>query len=264
MRIPRVLASASIELLMTASLAFTQATRPPTTPAKPGQTFPDELVRTGETLFVQHCAFCHGRDTGGGESGPDLTRSKLVADDIGGNQIGPVVRNGRNNMPRFTVTDQELLGLTAFIRTQKNIAESQKGGRKGVDEKDLVTGNIDKGKEYFNGTGKCNSCHSPTGDLAGVATRNGGLKLIQRLMYPRGAKAKVTVTLPSGETVSGTRAYLDEFTVALRDASGRYRSWPAAMVKVRADDPAEAHVDLLAKYTDDDIHNLMTYLMTLK
>jgi cytochrome c oxidase cbb3-type subunit III len=52
--------------------------------------------------------------------------------------------------------------------------------------------------------------------------------------------------------------------VALRDGSGRYRSWPAATVKVQADDPAEAHVELLAKYTDDDIHNLMTYLMTLK
>jgi cytochrome c oxidase cbb3-type subunit 3 len=97
-----------------------------------------------------------------------------------------------------------------------------------------------------------------------VAARNEGLKLMQRLMYPRGAKAKITVTLPSGETVSGTRAYLDEFTVALRDSSGRYRSWPAAHVRVRADDPAEAHVDLLAKYTDDDIHNLMAYLMTLK
>jgi cytochrome c oxidase cbb3-type subunit 3 len=249
---------------MTASLAFTQAARPPASPAKSGQTFPPDLVGAGETLFVQHCAFCHGRDTGGGESGPDLTRSKLVADDIGGNRIGPVVRNGRNNMPRFTVTDQELLGLTAFIQTQRNIAESQTGGRKGVDAKDLATGDIDKGKQYFNGTGKCNSCHSPDGDLAGVATRNQGLRLLQRFMYPRGAKAKMTVTLPSGDTVSGTRAYADEFTVALRDSSGRYRSWPAAKVQVRVDDPAEAHVDLLAKYTDDDIHNLMTYLMTLK
>jgi hypothetical protein len=35
-------------------------------------------------------------------------------------------------------------------------------------------------------------------------------------------------------------------------------------VKVQADDPAQAHVDLLAVYKDDDIHNLMTYLMTLK
>ena len=75
-------------------------------------------------------------------------------------------------MPRFTVTDQELAGLAAFIHTQKNIAESQTGGRKGVDANDLATGNIDKGKQYFNGAGKCNSCHSPTGDLAGVATRN--------------------------------------------------------------------------------------------
>ena len=33
----------------------------------------------GASVFVQNCAFCHGRDAGGGEEGPDLTRSKLVA-----------------------------------------------------------------------------------------------------------------------------------------------------------------------------------------
>jgi cytochrome c oxidase cbb3-type subunit 3 len=223
-----------------------------------------ELVKAGESSFVQQCAFCHGRDTGGGEDGPDLTRSKLVTEDVGGDKIGPVVRNGRNNMPRFTVTDQDLAALTAFIHEQKKIAEAQTGGRKGVDASDLTTGNIDKGKQYFNGAGKCSSCHSPTGDLAGVAKRNDGLKLFQRMMYPRGAKAKVTVTTASGESVTGERAFMDEFTVALRDASGRYRSWPMNKVKVKVDDPAEAHVELLAKYTDDDIHNLMTYLLTLK
>src|SRR5260370_25168186 len=124
MKVSRHLTSGSIALLMTAPLAFTQAPQPATTPVKPGQSFPPGLVRAGETLFVQQCAFCHGRDTGGGESRPDLTRSKLVADDAGENQIGPVVHNGRNAMPRFTVTDQELLGLTAFISTQQNITES--------------------------------------------------------------------------------------------------------------------------------------------
>jgi cytochrome c oxidase cbb3-type subunit 3 len=142
--------------------------------------------------------------------------------------------------------------------------QSQKGGRKCIDASDLTTGDIGNGERYFNGAGKCNACHSPTGDLAGVASRHNGLKLFERLMYPDGAKATMTVTLGSGEIVTGSRAYLDEFTVALRDASGRYRSWPAARVKVKVDDPAEAHVDLLAKYTDDDIHNLMTYLLTLK
>src|SRR5713226_5359795 len=127
MRIPRVLASVS-SALMAASLAFSQASQPVPTPAKPPvRTYPAELVTSGETLFVQQCAFCHGRDTAGGESGPDLTRSKLVTDDVDGSLIGPVVRNGRTTMPRFTVTDQELLGLAAFIHTRKNIAESQTG-----------------------------------------------------------------------------------------------------------------------------------------
>src|SRR5205085_5069054 len=116
---PRVLGSSLIALLMAVSPGLTQT--PPAAPAKPIRTFPAELVKAGETLFVQHCAFCHGRDTGGGEDGPDLTRSKLVADDVDGNQIGPVVRNGRNNMPRFTVSDQELSGLAAFIHTRKSL-----------------------------------------------------------------------------------------------------------------------------------------------
>ncbi|MCU1238289.1 MAG: cytochrome c class, partial [Candidatus Solibacter sp.] len=208
-------------------------------PPKAAPSFSPELVKSGESLFLQQCAFCHGRDTGGGEDGPDLTRSKLVAEDVNGSQIGPVVRNGREKMPRFTVTDQELAALVAYIRTRKTIAESQKGGRKGVDAADLATGNIDKGKAYFNGVGKCNSCHSPTGDLAGTATRNNGLKLFQRLMYPAGAKAKLAVTLPSGEIVTGTRAYDVEFTVDLRDSAGRYRSWSASKVKVKVVDPAE-------------------------
>ncbi len=231
---------------------------------KPAQSFPAELVKAGEATFGQQCALCHGRDTGGGEDGPDLTRSKLVTEDVNGSQIGPVVRNGREKMPRFTVTDQELAGLVAFIHTRKTVAESQTGGRKGVDAADLATGSVEKGRAYFNGAGKCNSCHSPTGDLSGTATRNNGLKLFERLMYPAGAKATMAVTLPSGETVTGTRAYYDEFTVALRDSAGRYRSWPASKVKVKVNDPAEAHVELLAKYTDNDIHDLMTYLLTLK
>jgi cytochrome c oxidase cbb3-type subunit 3 len=230
------------------------------------QTFPPAQIEAGQSAFLQQCAFCHGKDTGGGEDGPDLTRSKLVGADKNGDQIGPVVRNGRANtgMPRFTVSDQELAALVAFIHTQRTIAESQNGQRKGVDTADLKTGSVAAGKAYFNGAGKCASCHSPTGDLKGVAKRNDGLKLMERLMYPKGAKARMTVTLASGRTISGDAAYQDEFTVALRDASGHYHSWPADKVKVNVDAPAEAHVELLAKYTDTDIHNLMAYLLTLE
>jgi cytochrome c oxidase cbb3-type subunit III len=224
------------------------------------------LIDGGSSLFVQHCSFCHGRDAGGGEGGPDLTRSKMVADDTGGDKIGPLIRNGRpeNGMPGFTLPDAEIAGLAAFIHDQKTKAESQAGKRRGVDAADLQSGNAEAGKQYFNGAGKCASCHSPTGDLAGVAKRFQGLALEQRLLYPKGAKARITVTLPSGQVVSGELVNRDEFTVGMRDSSRRYRSWPAAQVKYTVDDPAEAHVDLLAKYTDADIHNLMAYLQTLR
>src|SRR5882724_3208003 len=107
-------------LLITASLAFAQPPRPATPPAKLVQTFPAELVKAGEGLFVQHCAFCHGRDTGGGESGPDLTRSKLVATDIAGDKIGAVVRNGRpeKGMPSFKLSPQQVVDLSAFLHDQ--------------------------------------------------------------------------------------------------------------------------------------------------
>jgi cytochrome c oxidase cbb3-type subunit III len=225
-----------------------------------------ELVKAGQDQFVQACAFCHGRDAGGGEDGPDLTRSKLVADDLNGNLISPVVRNGRTEkgMPAFNLSPKEMESVVAFIHNQKTIAESQKGGRRGVDVADLQTGSVEAGKQYFNGNGKCTACHNPTGDLAGVAKRLEGLRLIERLLYPKGAKATVTVTLPTGEIVTGTLAYRDEFNIALTEKSGRYRAWPAASVKAKINDPAQAHADLLAKYSDDDIHNLMAYLQTLR
>src|SRR5581483_9576135 len=81
------------------------------------QAFPPVLIQQGGSLFAQQCAFCHGRDAAGGETGPDLTRSKVVADDVGGNQIGSVVRNGRpqKGMPAFKMSDEQIAALAAFI-----------------------------------------------------------------------------------------------------------------------------------------------------
>jgi cytochrome c oxidase cbb3-type subunit 3 len=230
--------------------------------ANAGKSVSPPLVDRGQTLFQQNCAFCHGRDAAGGETGPDLTDSKLVAEDTAGNKIGVVVRNGRldKGMPRFNFSDSQIAELAAFIHNQK--ANAKQGRRRGVDVADLQTGNIEAGKRYFNGN--CSSCHSPSGDLAGVAKRYQGLKLEERMLYPEGADATVTVTLPSGQTVTGKLAYRDECTIGLEDASGWYRSWPVAKVRFTVDAPAEAHVELLSRYTDDDIHNLMAYLQTMR
>lgn len=224
------------------------------------------LVEAGKSLFQQNCAFCHGRDTMGGETGPDLTRSKLVQADVAGNKISEVVRDGRpeKKMPAFNFSSQEVLSLAAFIHSQAAKAATQKGGRRGVDISDLQTGNVAEGKKYFNGAGTCAKCHSATGDLAGIASRYEGLQLEMRMLYPHGAKSHVVVTLPSGEKIAGTLAYQDEFVIALREDNGTYRSWKTSNVKYQVDSPVDAHVDLFDKYTDADIHNLMAYLQTLR
>jgi len=230
------------------------------------QSFPKETVEHGHEYFEQKCAFCHGRDAGGGETGPDLTRSKIVADDVSGDKIGTLVRAGRTDkgMPAFNISDADLTGLAAFLHTQKIIAESQKGGRRGVDTSDLQTGNAEAGKAYFNGAGTCSTCHSATGDLAGIGTKYEALRLEERMLFPHGAHAKVTVKLRSGESITGTLAYRDEFTIGMKDSEGHYRSWPTRLVEFSIEDPAAKHAELLSTYSDDDIHNLMAYLQTLK
>ena len=84
------------------------------------------------------------------------------------------------------------------------------------------------------------------------------------MLYPRNAKSRVTVTPAGGEKVSGVLEYQDEFTIGLRDSSGVYHSWPTTAVKYAVDSPVDAHIDQFSKYTDDDIHNLMAYLQTLR
>lgn len=246
--------------------------RPPQTVTP--QTYPAEQIQAGRTIFAAQCGFCHGRDAAGGETGPDLTRSQLVAEDVRGDKIGPVVRTGRvdKGMPPFTLSDADIAAVVAFIHDAKARSESLVGERRTVDLADLQTGNVEEGQRYFNGAGGCARCHSPTGDLAGVAARFEGLTLLQRMLYPSGRgrsggspyAPKVAVTLPSGQTIAGRLAFRDEFTIALVDSSGWHRSWPIDQVKFTVDDPLEAHAAQLSKYTDEDMHNVLAYLQTLK
>ena len=234
---------------------------------------PAEQVQKGQSLFATQCAFCHGRDAAGGETGPDLTSSELVEKDVNVNEIGPVVRSGRidKGMPPFNFSDADLAAVVAFIHDQKTKMESHAGRRRSVQAEDLQTGNSEEGKQYFNGAGGCAKCHSPTGDLAGVATRFRGLALFERMLYPWGRRAGPssspvtgTVTLPSGETVTGKLAYRDEFVIGLVDSSGWYRSWFKSNVKFKVNNPLEAHSEQLGKYTEEDMHNVLAYLQTLR
>jgi cytochrome c oxidase cbb3-type subunit 3 len=254
--------------------AASPASKPPPATVT-AQSYPPEQVRAGQSLFVGHCGFCHGRDAGGGEGGPDLIYSTLVAEDVRGDKIGPVIRQGRpdKGMPGSNLSDTDIAAMVAFIHDTKVKAASAGGGRRTVDVEDLQTGNAEAGRRYFAGAGGCAKCHSLTGDFANVGARYQGLALLHRLLYPgsggRGsgpapARPSVTVTTRDGQVVSGKLMHLDEFTVLLTDANGWSRSWPVEQVKVSVDDPLRAHVEQLGRYTDKDMHDVFAYLQTLK
>jgi cytochrome c oxidase cbb3-type subunit 3 len=60
--------------------------------------------------------------------------------------------------------------------------------------------------------------------------------------------------------------HVDDFNVALIDSSGGYHSFArdGDTPRVEISDPLQAHLDMLMKYTDADMHNLTAYLVTLK
>jgi cytochrome c oxidase cbb3-type subunit 3 len=235
--------------------------------------FPAEQVAAGGARFIADCGFCHGRDAQGGSRGLDLTRSELVAADTGGAAIGEVVTRGRvdKGMPAFpALSAADIAGIAAYIKVQKQIAERAEGGRRSVEPADLLAGDATRGRAYF--AANCSQCHAADGDLAGVASRLVGLQLVMKMLNPRSgqvpakprAQPVLHVTEANGASFSGTLAHRDEFSVALRDADGVYRSWRTDAVTWRVEDPLDAHIAQLPRYTDADMHDVLAFLMTLE
>jgi cytochrome c oxidase cbb3-type subunit 3 len=226
----------------------------------------------GEKVYAPNCAFCHGEKARGAQ-GPNLVRSELVMHDEKGELIGPAVAKGfpDKGMPAFpNFAEGQFSDLAQFLHMQVELVANR-----GIYKRlNVVTGNAAAGEQYFNGAGGCKSCHSVTGDLAHIGTRYQPEQLQTRFVWPGGggfgggrggARAqKVTVTLPSGETIAGNLKQMDDLNISMYDSSGAYHSWPREGLKVDMDDRLVGHRQLLERYTDADMHNLTAYLVTLK
>jgi mono/diheme cytochrome c family protein len=227
-----------------------------------------EVAARGEKLYAAACAFCHGVDARGAGA-PSLIRSEVVLHDDKGELIGPVVHDGRPEKgmpPSPGMTPAQLGEIAEYLHLLVERA-ANRGLYSSIFANDVVTGDARSGEAFFKAN--CASCHSATGDLAHVGSKYQGAALQNRWLMPsggrgRGAQPAATVTLPSGERVTGTIRRLDDFDVSLVDASGAFHSWPRERVKMELADPLKAHRDLLARYTDADLHNVTAYLASLK
>ncbi len=188
--------------------------------------------------------------------------------------ITPVIIKGRpeKGMPRFALPAQQITDIDNFLHDS---IEKTKD-RDNYKILNIVTGNAKAGEAYFVGRGGCTACHAVTGDLKGIASKYDPITLQGKFLQPNYSwmegtppqkvfAVSVTVTLPDGKSYTGMPVALDDFNVSLRDASGLYQSFRRTSdLRIDIHNRLQAHMDLIPKYSDSDIHNLTAYLVTLR
>jgi cytochrome c oxidase cbb3-type subunit 3 len=258
-----------LSMTMAAAMGMAQ-TLPARSPAFPQRSLADPVaLARGKTLYAVNCSFCHGPDARGGEGGPNLLRSELVLNDQKGEGIVPVVQKGRGEMPGMNLTSEQISDIAVFIHSFRVGGDDTSR----VTPASVLVGDATAGQTAFKE--KCASCHSPTGDLRGIASRISDPKTLQNtFLMPGGAKGRgerippttVIVTMASGQKAEGKLVRIDDFIVTLTGADGAQRTFrrdgDSPLVEIH--DPLKPHRDLLPSYTDQEIHNLTSYLVTLK
>jgi len=254
---------------------------PPAAGRGRGRGFDAEAIARAKPVFEPQCGFCHGNDARGRAGGPDLARSLVVLADTGGKELAGFLRAGRpeRGMPAFpNLTDQQITDIAEFLHERLEAARN----RAATDTMASLVGDAKAGAAYFNGPGRCTTCHSVSGDLAGIGAKYDPPTLQGRIVNPRPgsiglgrgqpvvvsprAARTVTVALANGQTVSGTLDYISEFAVTLIEKSGTRRTFKREgdVPKVVVTDPLQAHFDMLRTFRDKDMQDLTAYLWTLK
>lgn len=239
----------------------------------------------GRSLWASHCIDCHGSQARGSETGPNIIRTKTVNFDRSsftpGSVLAPFLKAGhptQSGKASASFTDEEIVDLAHFLRQRVN--DTMRGSAV-FTAGDILVGDARAGEAYFHGAGGCATCHNAsTHSLAGIRTRVGStVDLQQRMLFPgmgvrdrgRGAPppanpnaVTVTVTPASGPAMSGVLVEQSDFYVTFRQTDGTIRVVRTTGAKVVTTDPLQAHIDLLDRISDTQIHDVVAYLENLK
>lgn len=225
----------------------------------------------GRAVWAAQCINCHGTTARGGDKGANLIRSDMMWSDRYGSDLWPFLQKGhptqsgaQSGAPSSSLSRTQVEELSHFIH--QRLYDSLRGSPI-FNVQNVLTGDVKAGEAYFNGAGQCNTCHSVTGDLAGYGRTMSPVNIQQRFMFPRARTKKLTITVTpvNGAAVTGTPVHIDDFHVSLRDDKGEYHSWKRTpALKVVKNEPLKAHIELLDRITDKNMHDIVAYLESLK
>jgi mono/diheme cytochrome c family protein len=231
-----------------------------------------EAANRGRRVWVADCIECHGTSARGTDKGKNLIQSDLVLHDRYGSTLAPFLAKGhpmQSGRKSASLSQTEVADLSHFIH--ERVYDTLRGSPI-FQPQQIVTGDAKAGEAWFNGAGKCATCHSATGDLKGIGGRYDPATLQTRFLFPRGGgrgsggkQLTLTITPASGPAVTGVPVVFNDFEVSVRDERGEAHAFTrSAQLKVIRNDPFAIHDQLLDVYTDKNMHDMLAYLVTLK
>ncbi len=245
-------------LIYSLSLAYAQ------TQAAVAERTGDEAAR-GKSLYISHCAYCHGIDGTGGR-GPALNQPNLRQ---ATNQLGVfiIIKGGLpgTEMPMFwQLSDEEIGEVAGYVWSLSRTAEVN------------LPGEPSRGKALYEAEGGCSACHIINGvgnssgpELTAVGARRSAAYLREALVSPGAAAPEgyliVTAITRQGSKIRGLRVNEDSFTIQIRDAENALHSLRKSQL---ADLKKEFGVSTMPSYrsafTASEMDDLVAYLASLR
>ena len=239
-------------------------------------------VAEGSRLFDQTCQSCHGAGGQGSDRGPSLAKTTLVHGDTDADVFRAIRAGlpGTQMAPSPGLSDTQVWQLVTYVRSLQAVQPTA-----GVTAQ--TGGSPAAGETLFFGRAGCATCHDVNGrgGVVGPDLSNAGrlaaALLTQKIVEPnsplasggsgrgggRGAPAPATVVVKTldGLEIRGVRRNEDTFSLQMVDTSGQLHLFDKLKLASVAVLNTSLHpTDYVARFSAEEIANLVAYLGTLK
>ena len=221
-------------------------------------------IEDGGRAFRDSCANCHGPD-GDEIAGIDLGRGQFRRP-LSNDELIRIIRNGiaGTPMPPINVSEEQAARIVAYLRSA---AASKRSSS--------ASGNADRGKAVFEGTGTCTSCHRVNGrgsrlgpDLSNIGQLRRTVELETSILEPDTevlpANRFYRVITREGVTITGRLLNLDTFSVQLIDTKEQLRSFAKSNLREYGFVEKTTMPSYQNKLNPQELADVISYLASLK
>ncbi len=221
-------------------------------------------IQYGAQIFATQCTPCHGVS---GDVIPGVNfragQFKRVVTD---NDLRATITNGvpGTAMQPFAFGASELTGIVSYLRNMNSF-----------DVRGATVGNAGRGKDLFNGSGNCATCHAVNGkgpkvapDLGDIGSLRTADILHRELLDPEGSMIPVNrpvrAVTKDGKVYNGRRLNEDTYSVQMIDEQEHLVSLSKADLReftVLKTTPMPSYKD---KFNPQELADIEAYLLSLK